>query len=330
MSGSGDLAGTSSALDAVSETRVAARIAYVAYRSAGALAQVLPRRLAVTLSRRVGRTLRLAMPGRRRMVARHLRRVKGPELSGRELSRAVRAVFDSYARYWLEAFRLPRETPETIEAGMRVEGLEHLEAATAGGAGVVLAAPHLGGWDFGGAWLARHGFRPLAVAERLEPPELFDWFVSWRERLGIAIVPVGPEAGTRVLEAVKDGQAVTLISDRDILGSGVEVEFFGETTSLPGGPATLALRTGVAVLPVAVYFEGDTGHLGVVRPALEVERRGRFREDVVRVTRDLARELEALIRRAPEQWHLMQPNWPSDPGYREHQAAARGERGAGS
>lgn len=309
-----------------SETRVAARISYAAYRSGGVLAQRLPRRVARPLARRVGRALLVAMPGRRRMVARHLRRVGGEDLEGRALARSVRAVFDSYARYWLEAFRLPRETPESIEAGMRVEGLEHLEAATSGGSGVVLAAPHLGGWDFGAAWLAHRGFRPLAVAEELHPPELFEWFVSWRKRLGIDIVPVGPAAGTAVLEGVKAGQVVTLISDRDILGTGVDVEFFGEETSLPGGPATLALRTGAPVLPAAVYFDGAAGHLGVVRPPLEAERQGRFREDVVRVTQDLARELEALVRRAPEQWHLMQPNWPSDPGYAEQQAAARGER----
>lgn len=315
-----------------SETRLAAKIAYAAYRSGGALAQRLPRRAAGILARRVGRALMVAMPGRRRMVERHMRRVHGPELSPRDRRRAVRAVFDSYARYWLEAFRLPRETPESIDAGVRVEGLEHLDAATADGSGVVLAAPHLGGWDFGGAWLARHGYRPLAVAEQLEPPELFEWFVSWRRRLGIDIVPVGPAAGTAVLQAVKDGQTVSLISDRDILGSGVDVEFFGETTSLPGGPATLALRTGVAVLPVAIYFEDEGGHLGVVRPPLEVERRGRFRDDVTRITQDLARELETLIRRAPEQWHLMQPNWPSDPGYAEQQGAARapGTEGARS
>ncbi len=306
-----------------SETSLAAKIAYAAYRSGGALAQRLPRRVAGILARRVGRALMVAMPGRRRMVARHMRRVYGPALSPQELRRTVRSVFDSYARYWLETFRLPRETPETIDARVRLEGLEHLDAATADGSGVVLASPHLGGWDFGGAWLAQHGYRPLAVVEELEPPELFEWFVTWRRRLGVDIVPVGPAAGTAVLQAAKNGQAVSLISDRDILGSGVDVEFFGETTSLPGGPATLALRTGVTVLPVAIYFEDDGGHLGVVRPPLAVERRGRFRDDVTRITQDLARELETLIRRAPEQWHLMQPNWPSDPGYAEQQAATR-------
>jgi KDO2-lipid IV(A) lauroyltransferase len=41
-------------------------------------------------------------------------------------------------------------------------------------------------------------------------------------------------------------------------------------------------------------------------------REGRLRDDAARVTQDLARRFEELIRAAPEQWHLLQPNWPSD------------------
>ena len=57
------------------------------------------------------------------------------------------------------------------------------------------------------------------------------------------------------------------------------------------------------------------GHHGVIRPAVPVERRGGLREDARRLTQDLAHELEELIRVAPEQWHLFQPNWPSDREY---------------
>ena len=92
----------------------------------------------------------------------------------------------------------------------------------------------------------------------------------------------------------------------------MEVEFFGERTTLPGGPATLALRTGATLLPAAVYFRSGRDHLGVVRPPVPVQRSGRLREDIARITQALAQELEILIRAAPEQWHLLQPNWPSD------------------
>lgn len=295
--------------------RLRARGAYLVYRAGSGIARALPAPLAVSAARAASRALLPAMPERRRTVARHLRRVRGPELEGRELQRAVAEVFASYARYWLEVFRFPAETPASIDAKMRMEGMVHLREAVAHGRGVVLSMPHLGGWDFGGAWVAQQGLRPVAVAEVLEPPELFEWFVAWRRRLGMEVVPAGRDAGTAVVEALREGRVVGLVSDRDVLGSGVEVDFFGERTRLPAGPATVALRTGAPLLTGAVYFEPGDGHVGVVRPPLDTARRGRFRDDVVRVTQELARELEVLIRRAPEQWHLLQPNWPSDPGW---------------
>ena len=246
-----------------------------------------------------------------------------------DLRRRVREVFESYGHYWMESFRLPRQTREAITNSMTIEGRDHLDAAFNDGRGVILAAPHLGGWDFGGAWLAVEGYQPVAVVERLEPPELFEWFARWRRELGLEIVPTGPEAGTAVLESLKQGRVVGLVSDRDLFGGGIPVEFFGEWTTLPAGPAMLALRTGAPLLPVAVFYAGRNHHRAVVQPPLDVTRGGRFRDDVQRVTQAVAAALESLIAQAPGQWHLMQPNWPSDPGWKHgpveppaHQGAA--------
>jgi KDO2-lipid IV(A) lauroyltransferase len=134
------------------------------------------------------------------------------------------------------------------------------------------------------------------------------------------IIPLDADAGTAVVRALRANHVVCLLCDRDIGGGGVEVEFFGEQTLLPGGPATLALRTGAPVLPVAVYFRPHD-HLGMVCPPVPAVREGRLRDDVARVTQLLANELERLIRAAPEQWHLLQPNWPSDPGWGETHSA---------
>jgi KDO2-lipid IV(A) lauroyltransferase len=120
-----------------------------------------------------------------------------------------------------------------------------------------------------------------------------------------------------VLRALRANEVVCLLCDRDLDRTGVEVEFFGERTTLPPGPATLSLRTGAALLPVAVYFtERLNGHHAIIRPPISLPRSGDgLRADVARTTQYLAHELEFLIRRAPEQWHMFQPNWPSDPGY---------------
>jgi KDO2-lipid IV(A) lauroyltransferase len=278
-----------------------------------AAARALPAPVAAALGDGAARAMAEATAGRRRMVRRHLRRVSGGRLKGLALERAVQQAFASYARYWVESFRLADLTPAQLDAAMATEGLDVLEAAMAQGKGVILVTPHLGGWDFGGAWFASKGYKAMVVVEPLEPPELFEWFADMRRGLGLEIVPLGPSAGTTVLRRIKEGGIVALLCDRDLPGTGVPVTFFGEQTTLPSGPATLALRTGAPLLPVAVYFEGRRGHRGVVRPPIPVERTGApFRDDVARIMQAVAAEFETLITRAPEQWHLFQPNWPSD------------------
>jgi KDO2-lipid IV(A) lauroyltransferase len=261
----------------------------------------------------IGRALMRAMPDRRAMASRHLRRASGGTLDDRALGTAVAGMFDSYARYWLEMFRLPHESGETITERFDIVGEEHLDAGLAAGNGVIVALPHLGGWEYAGAWWARvkHG-SILVVVEPVEPPELFDWFVSVRAAMGMEVVALGPDAASATLKALRDNRVVALVSDRDLRGDGIGVEFFGERTTLPAGPATLALRTGAALLPVAVYFRPGGGHHAVVRPPLDTSRQGRLRDDVARITQALAHEFEQLIAAEPQQWHLMQPNWPSD------------------
>jgi lauroyl/myristoyl acyltransferase len=289
-----------------------ARAAVGAYKVASTVARALPEPVAMATARAFGLWYAASSSSRRRMIARHLQRLHGKELEGATLRRAVRQSFDSYARYWMESFRLPDTTPAELDAHMTIEGRERIDEAVAAGNGCIMAMPHLGGWDFGGAWFATQGYKLTVVVEPLEPQEMFDWFADFRRSLGMTIVPLGRDAGAAVLGALRRNEVVGLLSDRDIGGGGVVVEFFGERTTLPAGPATLAMRTGAPLLPCAVYFTGHHGHHSVVRPAIPVERTGRFREDVTRVTQHLARELEDLIRAAPEQWHIFQPNWPSD------------------
>jgi lauroyl/myristoyl acyltransferase len=289
------------------------RVTYLAYRAGALVAQAVPPALGRPLATGVGRVLRHAMPGRRAMSARHLSRASGGELQDHALDGAVAGAFDSYARYWLEMFRLPHEARGDLDADFDVEGYEHVEAGLAAGHGVILALPHLGGWEYAGAWVAKvKGNRLLVVVEPVEPPELFEWFVSVRAAMGMDVVALGPDAAKASLRALRDNWLLALVCDRDLRGDGVEVEFFGEKTTMPGGPATLALRAGATIVPVAVYFRPQGGHHAVVRPPLDTTRRGSVRDDVVRITQDLATEFEGLIAAHPEQWHLLQPNWPSD------------------
>ena len=199
---------------------------------------------------------------------------------------------------------------------MSYEGLEHLDTALEAGKGAIMAIPHLGGWDPGGAWFTRRGYDLTVVVEPLEPPELFEWFAEFRRSIGMEIVPLGAGAGTAVIKALNANRALALLCDRDLLGTGVEVEFFGERTTLPSGPATLALRTGAPLLPTTVYFRWPEGYHGVVRPPIPVEREGSLREDVTRITQLIANELETSSAAPRAVATAVQPNWPAIEEYR--------------
>ena len=288
------------------------------YKLGSLLSKGVPGFLSGTMGSLVGLPASLGMRDKRKMVERHMRRVR-PNASSIEIRRLTQQVFDSYARYYLESFSLPTLTSAQVAASFTVEGYhENMLPALDRGKGVILALPHLGGWEWAGRWAADLGNKMTVVVEPIQPPELFEWFADLRRKFGMTVIPLGPDAGPAVLKSLRNNEVLCLLSDRDITGGGIEVEFFGERTKLPAGPATLALRTGAALLPTAAYFtDRGVGHHGVIGAPMNCERHGKLRQDVHRITQELAYELETLIRRAPEQWHLLQPNWPSDPGYGE-------------
>jgi lauroyl/myristoyl acyltransferase len=289
------------------------------YRAASAIARLAPAPVAAGVSTVVGVPLAAALRDRRRMIERHLRRID-PSLHGSSMREAINAAFNSYARYYLETFRLPTLSTIEVERGFTVDGYENIESALARGKGAILALPHLGGWEWAGRWLSTRGHSVSAVAEALENPELFAWFTDLRSKIGIEVISLDDQAGPRVGAALRANHVVCLLCDRDIprdgKRSGIEVDFFGERTTVPAGPALFALRTGAALLPVATYFTKRVdGHHAIVRPPVDIERTGSLRNDIATLTQTLTREVESLIRREPTQWHLFQPNWPSDPGY---------------
>jgi phosphatidylinositol dimannoside acyltransferase len=282
------------------------------YRAGSAFVRSVPRPLADAGGVAASFVAAEVSAERRLLTERNLQRARGDQFVGAPLRRAVHQTFRSYTRYWVDSFRLPKLSSAQIDAGFAVEGYDHIERALASGVGPILALPHLGGWEWAAFWLTEvMGEQVTAVVEAVEPQELFDFFVKFRRELGMNVVPLGPRAGSDVMNAIRANHVVCLLADRDITGDGVPVEFFGERTTMTPGPVTIALRTGASLIPSAVYFEG-TGHHAVVGPPLDLTRQGRFRADVTRLTQDLAGRLEELIRRAPEQWHLQSPNWPSD------------------
>lgn len=251
-------------------------------------------------------------------LRKNLSRVVGPENVTREL---VRDSVRSYARYWLEAFCLQdmAKDPEFLtEITEAATGWEHAEQSLARGKGIILVASHSGNWDAAGVFLVGKLGEFSTVVERLKPEEVYQTFVSFRQSLGFRVIPHkgGPEKPTDVLaRRLGEGRAVCLLGERDLKGKGVEVTFFGEATTMPTGPARLALETGAALHLVGVWYDSPT------RRGWRRHWDGGWRVDispevpvttVKETTQAIATGLEGLISQHPQDWHVLQPVWLAD------------------
>jgi lauroyl/myristoyl acyltransferase len=277
--------------------------------------------------------------GVRRLRA-NLRRVIGAHATPAELDDLVERAMRSYARYWLETFRLPKLNHGEVVANVdaHTTGAHYIDAAVEAGRGYILALPHMGNWDVAGLWLINRYHQPFTtVAERLKPESLFDRFVAYREGLGMEVIALtgGERSAVSVLtERLQNGHGVCLVADRDLSRQGIDVEFFGEAARMPAGPAMLAATTGAALIPVGTWFTGgepgDTAEPGWgLRMGPPVELTGaRLRDRVRGATQQLADEFTAMIAAHPADWHMLQKFWLADladPADLSDRAATAGE-----
>ena len=265
------------------------------------MAEALFRRAADATWRRGGRPVR--------QLAANLARVIG----GPPDDTMVRDALRSYARYWMEAFRLPSLDRQTVVDTFRLHGRELIAEHLDVGRGVVLALPHSGNWDHAGAWAVAQGWPLTTVAERLRPESLFERFLAYRRSLGMEILPLtgGEQPPFEVLaDRVQAGAAVPLLADRDLSARGVPVNFFGEPTRMPAGPAALAIRTGAPLFVATLWYEpGMT--CGRIDP-IEVAESGTEAERIAVTTQRIADTMAARIAEHPVDWHMLQRLWLAD------------------
>jgi phosphatidylinositol dimannoside acyltransferase len=204
-----------------------------------------------------------------------------------------------------------RLVTQTVAVGDIQVGLDYLKA----GRGVIFALPHMGNWDQAGAWIIHQGAGSLTtVMERLKPESVYDKFVAFREGLGMEVLPASGGAVNAfgiLSQRLRAGKLVCLPADRDVTGSGIEVEFFGEKAKMMVGSAALAERTGAALFPAILWYEGDRWGI-FVDQEIPVPAEGDRKQKVAAMMQELARSFEAGIRAHPADWHMLQRVFVAD------------------
>jgi len=150
------------------------------------------------------------------------------------------------------------------------------------------------------------------VGERLESDEIYERFVKLREALGMEVLPhTGGNAFGQLARRLRQGHLVCLVCDRDLTAHGVEVKFFGEPARMANVPATLAVQTGAALMPVTLWFEGEYWACRIY-PEVAIPADGSRQDKVTTMSQQLAEAFEEGIREHPESWHMLQKVFTAD------------------
>ncbi|HKT83625.1 MAG TPA: hypothetical protein VJQ84_07290, partial [Solirubrobacterales bacterium] len=260
----------------------------------------------------IGRIAFLTARKARKRLTFNLKRAL-PDAPDSQIRLLVWRNFRNHAKAYIDLMQLPRADPSDLAKLITIQDIENLDAALRPGKGVIVVSIHMGSWEFVAA-AASANIAPFSLfAEVLEPKELYEWYKLTRARLGVGVLPLTRGGLRQVTRALDHNEIVVTAIDRDVLGTGASMDFFGHRTSIPIGPAAIALRRGAALMPRCLYRQPDDTYICETSPPIFAEASGTVRDDVVRITSQVLRILEGYIRERPDQWHMPHSIWPDSP-----------------
>jgi lauroyl/myristoyl acyltransferase len=297
---------------------------YYAYRSAESLVGILPQRVSYWLGDRAADVLVATVPHNFDGLRENLRHVI-PNIGERRLKHLVRRNVRNLTHCWVDVMEMSSRRTN-LPSRIDIETLEHFTDAIARGNGVVVASMHFGSWEVGLAGWNKMGHKMALLAEVLRPKQLFDRVVGARRAQGVHIIPIdtqamregdvqvsrrlGAASMREVFKVLRSGGVVAMALDRDLIGNGEPLEFFGQPAPIPIGAVEIAIRAGAAVVPILLYRDRYRVR-AVVHPEIRYSQDQPRDAEVRKTAQVLLRIFEQAIREHPEQWHVLDPIWPA-------------------
>ena len=216
----------------------------------------------------------------------------------------IRAMFHHLGVTLVEMLWLPNLDAATCARTTTFEGLENLRP----GEGMIGITGHCGNWE----WIA-HAIAlrtPVTVLHReRDEPEMNVFITDLRTNAGIATIDRGSTAaGREMIRALRNGSILAFLIDQNIRAESVKVPFFGRPALTPIGPAKLAVRMGVPIIRIFGERRNGMLHIRILEPIAVGQD-----DNPIALTARLTADIEAQIRRVPEQWVWMHDRYRERP-----------------
>ncbi|MHB8636433.1 MAG: lysophospholipid acyltransferase family protein [Fimbriimonadaceae bacterium] len=228
-----------------------------------------------------------------------------PEWSDARRIQVAKGVFRHFGRMWVQFMRAPARTRDSIQAATEVVGLEHLLAAETLGAGILFVGGHFGNWEWVAQWIASTGRKLTVVQRDANQSGINTRLLKLREAAGLEVMSRGA-AARGILVRMKRNEGVGLLIDQN--AGDAYVPFFGKPAGTVTGPAVISLRTQAPIIPVYAIRVGPGQYRVEFFPAVQAVPGQNPTESI---TAAINANLEAIVRRYPDQWLWMHDRWKS-------------------
>ncbi|HET7082666.1 MAG TPA: lysophospholipid acyltransferase family protein [Candidatus Limnocylindria bacterium] len=303
---------------ATSGERRREQLTYWAYRLGERVINFLPRWLVLPLAAAAGNAAHDLTADKRAVVRGNVAHVLRLPTDHPRVRRAARRAFRNYAKYLVDVMRLDTMTGEQVSQLVDIDNLELLDEARMAERGVLLCTVHVGGMDLIAPTLHRFGHELHVVADDTTYGRLYEHLKTIRARHGMTLI--GWRSLRGLFRALKAGSNLVLFCDGGYRDGDVPVEFLGEPTTFPAGPAALSARSGAPMLPVACSRLGDDRFRTRGLPLITAENDSPA--ETYRATQALADALGSVIAEDPGQWYMFRPVWPQTDADRARARAA--------
>ena len=273
--------------------------------------RVLPRRSLFGLADLIARICFNCVRGFRTRSIGNITAVFGERLSSAEIEDLVRKSLENFFRDVIEMGVVLGISDDELRNMIPVVGREHLDAALAKGAGVLVLSAHLGNFFLLGSRLAVEGYAVSVLVNQPSDSHLARLMDKYRLEVRQRTIHARPrrEALKKLYKVLRANESALIIADEYRKGNGIMVPLFGRKVMARRGPATVALRTGAAVIPICMVRQADGSLKMIIEPELELDRSGKsalqVRENTIRITQ----WLERTVLQHPEQWNWMNIRW---------------------
>lgn len=282
---------------------------YLPLRLAVGMADFLPISLSLAGGRLLGRLTWYLLPARRRLAIDNVSK-SGIATDRKDAIRIAKASFLSFGMLTAESLAASRLiTPETLDAHVEVE----MPAATRRlledpDVGLIMVSSHLGNWELSGHIIS-FTKKLVAVARRMNNTYAEAFMLKRNPRRNIEIVSKHSKDRLALLRPLRNGQLLGLISDQHASSHGVMVNFFGRPAKTVSSPARLHLLTKCPIICGNCIRTGPMQFKMIASEPLAYSETGDRDADVLRITTDLNRHIERLIRQYPEQYLWAHRRW---------------------